>query len=147
MGIGRGNLSQIGSSATLDSGGSIFSDGYTLDGVAWRELDKLCRSASLRWSVQNGNLQLRATNQPAETTAIRLTPSSGLVGSPKRGKKERGNRYIINAQALLIPGLYPGRVVQIESKEVEGAYLCRRVNYKGETTGQSWYADLELQEY
>lgn len=148
MGVGIGNTTQIASSASLDSGGNTFANGYTLDGVAWRELNEVVRSAGMRWSVQNGALQLRATGQPADTTAIRLSPTTGLIGSPSRGKQERNNRRaVVNARSLLIPGLYPGRIVQLESSEVTGGWLCRRVKYIGESTGQNWYCDLELTEY
>jgi len=148
IGVGRGNSTQIAPLAELDSGGTIFANGYTVDGVAWRELDRVCRSASLRWSIQSGVIQLRRAGQPAETRAIRLSPGTGLVGSPSRGKRDpRQRRKRIGARSLLIPGLYPGRVVVLESAEVEGNWLCRRTNYIGDSSGQDWYVDLELEEY
>ena len=85
---------------------------------------------------------------PADERAIKLSPGTGLIGSPQRGKKDTNpRRAVINVKSLLIPGLYPGRVVVIESDTIQGGWLCRRVKYTGESTGQSWYADLELEEY
>jgi hypothetical protein len=48
---------------------------------------------------------------------------------------------------MLIPGLYPGRVVQLDSDTLGGAYHCTRVRFAGDSTGPDWYADLELEEY
>lgn len=94
LGIGRGNSDSIASSAELDSGGSIFPDGITLEGPAWRALDMVCRSASLRWSIQNGVLQLRPLTAAAESRAVLLSPETGLIGSPTRGNQDtaRGGR-------------------------------------------------------
>jgi hypothetical protein len=148
MGVGVGNASSIFSTAELDNGSEIWPTGVTLSGAAWRSMDRLCRSCSLRWSIQNGVLQLRRAGEPAETRAIRLTSSTGLLGSPSRGKRdERTDRVAYQARSLLIPGLYPGRVIDLESSELSGGYLCRRVGFFGDSAGADWYADLELEEY
>ncbi len=148
MGVGIGNSESIIAAATLDTAGSNFAGGTVLSGPAWRQLDRICRSCSLRWSVQSGVLQLRAAGQPAETTAILLSPGTGLLGSPTRGaKEERTGKVAHSVEALLIPGLYPGRVVQVESRELNGNFLCRRVGFFGESTGEEWKADLECEEY
>jgi len=179
MGVGRGNTASVAADAELDSGSNTYPTGTTVSGVAWRQLNRVCQSASLRWSVQNGVLQLmrlrripvsyraRATEaeddteldfvktgggyaviQPAEVRAIRLSPSTGLLGSPTRGKRDdRTGRVTFGAKALMIPGLYPGRVVRLDSRLVESNLLCRRARYVGDTTGNDWMVDLELQEY
>ncbi len=147
MGVGRGNSATVAASAELDSGGSTFLGGYTADGVAWRELDAVCRSSGLRWSVQSGVLQLRRVGQPAERRAVRLAPGTGLTGSPTPSRGSGDDAAGVRATALLMPGLYPGRVVQLDSDTVSGTYLCSAVSYRGESRGAEWKADLELEEY
>jgi hypothetical protein len=148
MGVGLGNTAEIAASATLEDGEDNYATGTTLSGLAHRELSSICRACDLRYSVQNGILQLRAAGRPAEVRAIRLTPGTGLLGSPSRGKREsQSQRVTVEAKALLIPGLYPGRVVSLESQEISGNYMVKRVRYAGETTGPDWYADLSLEEY
>jgi len=148
MGVGIGNARSVAAAAELDSAGSLLAGGIVLSGPAWRSLDRLCRSCSLSWSVQAGVLQLRRAGQPAETRAILLSPSTGLIGSPTRGKRdERTRKVAYSARSLIVPGLYPGRVVQIESTAINGAFLCRRVGFFGDSTGTDWYADMELEEY
>ena len=150
MGVGLGNTeSVLRQGASLDSTeGPSFAQGVTLSGPAWRQLDRLCRSCSLRWSVQCGVLQLRRQGQPAETRAVRLSPSTGLLESPSRGKRDERTREVtIGVKALLHPGLYPGRVVTLESSEVNGGFLCERVRFVGDSSGADWYAELEVKEY
>ena len=148
MGIGLGNATAVIADATLDTAGSNFAGGTVLSGPAWRSLDRICRSCSLRWSVQSGVLQLRQAGQPAETAAIRLSSGTGLIGSPTRGaKEERTGKVSHSVRSVLIPGLYPGRVIVVESKELEGAFLCKRVGFFGDSKGPDWYAELEVEEY
>ncbi len=148
MGVGLGNTAAVSANAELSDGARVYTNGTTVSGVAHRQLNRVCRSASLRWSVQNGVLQLRAQGRAAEVRAIRLTPGTGLLGSPTRGKRdERTERVSYGAKALLIPGLYPGRVARIESREVTANLMIKRGRYVGETTGPDWFVDLELQEY
>ena len=139
--VGRGNLDQITITGT-------YPDGLVLSGQAWQLMDRICRDQGLRWSIQNGGVQVRQVGQPAEVRAVRLAPDTGLLGSPKKSKPDqRTGRVTVEAKALLVPSLYPGRVVQLDSDQVEGNYLVQKVRYLGETRGADWYADLTLEEY
>lgn len=148
MGVGIGNASSVFSTAELDSGSSIWPQGVTLSGPAWRSMDSMCRSCNLRWSVQNGVLQLRRAGSPAETRALRLTPDTGLIGSPTRGRRdEQSGEVSYSARCLLVPGIYPGRVISVESRALTGFFLAHRVEYTGDSSGVDWYATMELKEY
>lgn len=138
-GIGEGNLSDFEGAYTMRTGAAVFADGFVADGPARRVLHALARAAGLRWSVQNGSLQLQRAGQALQSTAPRLTSASGLVGTPTRD--EHGK---VTAQALLQPGLEPGRRVVLASEEIEGSYEIRQTVYKGTTAGAEWYATMEL---
>jgi hypothetical protein len=152
MGIGEGNLQELESVSERTNGPTSFPNGIVLSGMAYRALDNIIRSRGLRWSVQNGNLQLRRGNRPVRETAVVLSPTSGLIDSPekdhtKANNRRRGRKATISCKSLLIPGLYPGRVVQLESAELTGNYQVKRVLYRGSTDGDDWSCDLTLEEY
>ncbi len=147
MGVGLGNVTSVAADAELSSGGNIYATGTTVSGPAWRSLDRVCASCSLRWSVQSGVLQLRGTDRAAVVSAVRLTPGTGLLGSPSRGARDRRGNTLYTATSLMRPGLYPGRVVRIESAELSASLLCKRTQHTGETTGGPWQVTMELQEY
>lgn len=148
LGVGAGNSRSVAEGAELAAGGTVFPDGLALEGPAWRSLDMVCRSARLRWSVQNGVLQLRPRRRAAMTRAIRLSSQTGLIGSPTRSSRDaRSGRVTVEARSLLMPGLFPGRVVAVESVAVEGNWLCQSVRYIGDSTATDWYAALTLQDY
>jgi len=143
LGIGEGNISDFEDAYTARNGTNNFPDGFVASGQARRVLNGLVRAAGLRWSVQDGVLQLQRPGQPLQTQAVLLSPSTGLVGSPTRGAPERRQRPKVSAQALIQPEFYPGRRVVLQSS-IEGTYEISKIKYTGDTRGQDWYATLEL---
>lgn len=142
LGIGAGNLRELGAAVALEDGGGTYPEGTVLSGQAHREVDRIVRSVGLSWSVQNGAMALRRRGQPLETTAVLLTTRTGLIGSPTKD-----NEGVISAVSLLRPDLYPGRRVVLRSRTVEAQTYVDRVRYVGDTAGADWNAELELKEY
>jgi hypothetical protein len=139
MDLGEGNLREIGTIGLAEEV-LTYASGTVLSGPAHREVDRIVRSCGLTWSIQNGALQLRRGGAALATTAVRLTPATGLLGSPAPDAENR-----IECVALLVPGLYPGRPVVLESREVSGSYQVARVRYVGDTAGAEWQSQLVLE--
>jgi hypothetical protein len=147
MEIGQGNLAEYAAAYALRNGADTFGDGYVAAGPARRVLDALTRAAGLRWSVQNGALQLLRQGTPLQSRAVLLTSDTGLLDSPtwdERGIRTEGRRGLLTARALIQPGIEPGRKVRVESRLVEGDFEVRKIQYQGETRGDAWDAVLEL---
>lgn len=152
MGIGIGNLADFESIAERDESPEFFETGFNCSGYAYRVLDNLIRSKGLFWSVQDGVLQIRRRNTPLRDTALVLNSDTGLIGSPTRDLGKQTNRRNqsnskVNCKAMLVPGLYVGRVIQLESLEITGNYQVKKVSYSGHLRGQEWGAALVLEEY
>lgn len=142
LSVGVGNLADYEDSLRLTTGAQVYPEGTTIHGPSRQMIDRICRSCGYRWSIQNGSFIMRRSGAPVYRDAYILKASTGLIGSPSPDKD--GN---IEAQSLLIPGLIPGRPVQISSREVNGNYKIKQVEYTGETFGQNWYANLNLNPY
>lgn len=142
LGVGSGNVRELTAGASLLGAGSTFPEGTVVSGDVSRELTRLLRSVGLRWSVQNGNLQILRRGEPLQTTAVRLSPSTGLIGVPQVNA-EGG----VTAVALLVPDLFPGRLVQFDTVDLSGGYRVEAVTYTGDTAADDWYATLECKRY
>jgi len=142
LGIGTGNLSDYESTLRLSSAGDNYPSGTTLHGPAREQVDRIVRSCGLRWSIQNGNFQLRVPGQPTFRTALVLKPTTGLISNPSRDKDGK-----VSAQTLLIPGALPGRSVFLSTRELSGQYHIKKVEYSGDTSSTDWYCNLELEPY
>lgn len=108
-------------------------NGYSANGLISNILDDLVGKQGLEWNIQNGELQIIAPDS-SDSTAIVLTPQTGLIGSPIR----RGNG--IEFRALLQPKIIPGGAVEITSRNFEKAlFRIRQAQFKGDTHGTPWF--------
>lgn len=140
MGIGEGNARDAVALAELEAGGATFPEGTVVTGQASRELTRLLGSMGLTWSVQHGALQVIRRGEVLQTDAVLISPSTGLVGFPEVGARGR-----VTVQAKLIPDLWPGRRIDLESRRVTGSYRARSVRYAGDSHANEWGARLELE--
>lgn len=116
--------------------------GGATHGLAIDELRKIGTSAGLDVSVQEGELIITQAGQPLETTAIVLSPDTGLIGSPQPAPNKR-----LKCRALILPGLKPKRKIEIKRASVTGLYVIEKAIYTGSTFANDWYADLECREF
>lgn len=137
LGVGLGNVEALATRTTR--GGATFRQGTTLSGNAAEELTGVLRSCGLTWSVQDGVLSVLQAGQAVATTAVRLSAGTGLVDTPKPSPDGT-----ISARALIVPGLYPGGRVFLDTDRIRGTFGIKRIVYKGDTAGRDWYADLVL---
>jgi len=140
LGLGLGNLGAVAASAAfLSTGMRTAPAGYTASGSALEQLERLARACGLTFSVQDGQLQFLGFNAASVDAPILLSPATGLVDSPEMGKDKT-----VKAKALMIPGLWPGRRVELKSRHVSGLYRIDTTTHKGEFDGTDWGAELEL---
>jgi len=140
LGLGLGNLGHVAASAAfLSTGMRTAPAGYTASGSAIEQLERLARACGLTFSVQDGQLQFLAFNAATADAPIALNPATGLVDSPEMGKDKS-----VKAKALMVPGLWPGRRVELKSRHVTGLYRVDTTAHKGELDGADWGVELEL---
>lgn len=115
----------------------LFNHGRALTGPARAALDTLCRSRGLRWSIQDGVLQVLPYREALDTTAVVVSPSTGLIGSPQA--TETG----LKLNMLLLGGVNPGRVLQLDTRAFKGLYIAEKVEHQGDSHGGDWYTTIE----
>lgn len=138
MGLGLGKSLDKLRAGDVEGALTEFLGGTTLSGSASQEMDRLTRSLGLEWSIQNGELQVLELGTTNGAQVVKLTPTTGLVGSP-----EVGDKGVVKAKALLEPSLRPGRGLRLESQLLNGDFVCRKVLHQGDTHGPTWYTEVE----
>lgn len=146
LGVGLGNLEQALASGAFRGNLTQFAHGYTTHGKAAAELDKLLRTVGLSWSIQNGRLQILGARSTAAGSAVLLSASTGLVGSPEFVIPEKkGSAPVLTFKAMLQPQIQCGGVVAIRSEAFpDGAqFRVETLTHKGDTHGTDWYTEGE----
>lgn len=139
MGVGVGNVDETSAGASLGDVGPLYAHGHVVHGSAADALTSVCRSAGLEWSIQNGVLQLLPRGRAAARSAVLLSPDTGLINSPTKT-----GRHSAKAECLMVAGLAPGGLVELDSLVLRGTYRVSRMEIAGDTRGSEWGASLDL---
>jgi len=154
LNVDVGNAPVIAAAASLKSGPALL-HGLAVDGPILDELTYLMRGLGLRWSIQDGALQLRIPDVPAGVLMDIISPFTGLVGHVTKSTRvvrrqnvltkaeETKSVGVVEGTTLLLPGLSPGQQFVLQSEAAIGAYLCSQVKHHGDSRGPDWYTDFE----
>jgi hypothetical protein len=142
LGVNPGNAQQMVNTLKARGSAAVYGKRGVISGHVKDELNDLCRSAGIEWSIQDGKIQFLDLNQPTDALAVKLSSETGLVGSATVD-----NKGLAECTCLLIPQLTPGRKVSFETATLQGGYRIVRVEYSGDTFGTEWYAKLQCKKY
>lgn len=138
MGLAEGNAKQVLATSAAKSRGLFSKYGTVLSGQATREMDLLAAHYGCEWSIQNGAVQLLQKGKALASSAIDLAPDKGLLGTPALSSKG-----VLTGKCLLIPDMFPGRVVSITSENLRGWFRLEKCGYSGDTRGEDWSCTFE----
>jgi hypothetical protein len=150
LGVKPGNLSGF-SSARLTNGSDKLARSLTINGAVYDELERLCRSCGLEWSVQDSELQLKEIGRPVPGGGLGplLKADSGLVGTPEVEQLAEASKddplltkgvTVVSGVCLLRSDLRPGLPFRVESEAFTGNLVCRTTVHQGDShgTGPDW---------
>ncbi len=134
--IGKGNVDRI-IPALGRQKFSVLQGPLVLVGPVAEELDDICRSCGLEWSIQDGVLQVAELGEAANVggKSPNLSPSTGLIGTV-----DVDSDGIVSGACLLRPDLIPGRAFRIDCKKVTGNFRCLTSKHTGDShaSGANW---------
>lgn len=142
-GLGLGNVNKIADEIAKSAKAEIYAGGTLISGSACSELGHLLRSCGYEWSIQDETIQIRKVGQAAEGFAVRLTPETGLIGSPSISSKGvcSGTCLLFKAGSGL--DLVPGRLINIESAFVNGQFILAKCELAGDSHSDEWFCRFE----
>lgn len=152
LGVKPGNLNGF-SGAKLANGSDRLARSLTIHGAVYDELERLCRSCGLEWSVQDSELQIKQIGLPVTGAGIGQGPllraDSGLVGAPEVEQLAEASKddpllakgvTVVSGTCLLRSDLRPGLPFRVESEAFTGNLVCRTTTHQGDShgTGPDW---------
>lgn len=147
--MGKGASAALTRAAQGDFNGaiSVFTNGLVLNGSAEDELNKLGRTHGFDWTIQQGELVILKPEETLADAAFVITPETGLIVSPEPVLDDkRPTATIIRATTLLLPGIVPGRRVELESADIAGEFKVTKATHQGDTSGTVWQTEFEAVE-
>lgn len=142
LGLGLGNSLEF--PFALTSYGSVLTKGLTISGPLTEEFHQFLRSLGLKYSIQDGTLQLLDIQNPVtKGVGPLVSPDTGLIGEARLDIDKDTKKTIVIGKALLLPDLVPGRSIKVQSNRVNGNFAVTKTNHYGDTHATEWYVDFE----
>ena len=133
-----------------DRGDDSYLGGFSFGGAAESALDRVTDRVGAQWSIQNGEIQVIGRGEALDREAVVLTPGTGLLATPEKldnvteALSEEQDIPGWRLRSLLNPKLEPGRIVEVESRVVEGRFVIQSVDHSGDTRGANWESVCEV---
>jgi hypothetical protein len=139
----------------LDLPALIFNNGFSFQGFAADALTKITKEVGANWSVQNNELKITKKKKSSGLVALRLTDTTGLIGSPvrfrevdKQSEDEDESYTGWEVESLLQPKAEPGDIIEIGSKVITPAaqFEIVEVTHSGDTHGGDWTTRIKVRD-
>lgn len=139
MGLALGNTVEQAAKLTTK-----LAHGWTVDGAASTELDRIVRAVGYGVSIQDGQIQILAPGASRAQTIPEANRDTGLVGSPEMATPEKkGKPASMKFKTMLLPQSLPGGRVHVKSERYDGVYRTQKVEHTGDTRGAEWHSSFE----
>ncbi len=138
--------------------------GKVLFGMGRNVLRNIADSNNATWSIQDGLVQIIPLDSYLPNEAVLVNSATGMIGYPELTDQGVKVRMLINPRlrvggAIKIDNRTLNKLVQQNSNDpsiynkyagvqanaaesADGLYRCYVIEYKGDTRGNDWYADI-----
>lgn len=118
-----------------------YTQGYAVNGPIRDALDEVTSSIGAEWSIQDEELVVVKIGQGTPARAFLVSPTTGLIGKPAKTKKGIKFTMLLNGQVK------PGRVLQLDSRDIKGFFVARKVTFVGDSgNDNNFYCEVEAKE-
>lgn len=111
---------------------------HTVYGAAHAEIEKHFKKLNVSGFIEDNQLIILKPKETLGVDAVRLTPDTGLIGSP-----ELTHDGLLKCRSLIRPEIRLGHQLKVESEYFTGTYRIERLSYSGSTWDNEWYIDIE----
>lgn len=137
---------------------AYLSSGYSYVGAVKNALTKLCTLAKLKWTIQNGVLQVQKNGETISTTVQLLSPETGLIGVPKKiynsavssgedtGSSLQDSLFGYEVVYFMNGNINVNDLVKLESKVVTGVFRVYKLQIDGDNLAGDWQCTAQLVE-
>lgn len=126
-------------------------NGFSYIGPAANVLTKACNTSGLKWSINNGVLQVKKPNDTMSREVYKLSSETGLISVPTRVQISDADgsdkiQYGWDVEFLMNAAITIDDYVYLDSKIVRGYFRVYSINVEGDNLEGSWSCTARLLE-
>lgn len=127
--------------AQFDLPKTSYTQGFAVTGLCRDNLNQICDTNDLEWSIQNQAVQIVSKTGTAKVATIVINAETGMIGIPTL------TDFGVRVRTLCDHRLIPGRGVQITSQYLNNNqpqnYKVRKVTHHGDNWTGDYFSDVE----
>lgn len=142
LGINMGNTDNVAAGVK-----GLFTKGFAASQPSAAAITSLCDSVGLKWSIQDGAIQLHNETDPVGAVAVLLSSETGLIGSPELcSPKDEKKPPVLKARSFLNHRLKCGTRVEINANQFPkgSRFRVEKLEHEGDNEGPNWITSVEL---
>lgn len=148
-------LQDLASDMRVDLGGTIVSvkpgvikglpdktyPRLSLEGPVKKALDALLKPLNIDWTIQSEKLIILPRNGTQYVSAVVISETSGMIGTPALNEKYMTFQSLLNTQIV------PGVLIELRSanQKLNGFYKVRTCKYQGDSHDAPWSIACEAE--
>lgn len=111
---------------------------------AQRILNRLADQNGFDWWVRNGELKIAWKHQTLTVEGVAINAKTGLLLSPERFiDNKQPKEVFIRFESFMNAALFPGQLLQVNSRTYNGQYKVIKATHQGDTHGPRWHTIVE----
>lgn len=125
------------------------SNGFAFVGAAQTALNKLCGICGLKWSIQNGVLQIFAYNEAISTKAYLISEDTGLINVPQKisfAASDGSELHGWEITYLMNGAIGINDCVAVESDTLSGVFRVMKILFSGDNLSGDWICTAQIVE-
>ena len=108
--------------------------GFVASGVVADVLARVAKDSGSTLVIQDGIVSMFPVGQQRRASSLIFSPTSGMVGSPRRADEGR-----VEVQSLLAPSIRPGDGYRVEAADLAGDYVAHDVEHEFDSWDGPFY--------
>lgn len=117
-----------------DAVNATFASSTAVSGPSHAEMTRLCKKHGLSWSIQDGELVVLGENGTTAPDELIISQDAGMIGTPEFSVPSKpGEPVTLNVSTLLYPEINPGRVIRVQSLNINSRFRVESVRHTGDT--------------
>lgn len=126
----------------------VMDAGFVSFGKYEDKFAELLKPYGYSMSIQDGQPQITnvKTGLTPSPTRYVIDERHGMIGSPEFGHpSKKGKPPAITVNLALYPSIRPGHIAEMNTRDVKGSFKIIKVKHKGDTHGNEWQTEIEIE--
>lgn len=122
---------------------NAYNSGFVSFGSSINTIQNVLNRSGYGFTFESGQITIFKKGNANPQNILFISPSSGLVGTPRKSIDQETKKAGYKLSTLLNPTALPKGIIVLDSSTVKGEFVIKSVRHFGDTFGGQWATEIE----